>query len=81
MNTFDAIAARRSIRNFEDTPVPEEMFWAILIAGIQALSRKNKQHQWLGEAGEMIAAVSFGYPAEAPAARPRKAFDEVVKFL
>ena len=27
---------------------------------------------WLGEEGEMIAAVALGYPAEKPAARPRK---------
>ena len=191
MNTLDAIAARRSIRKFEDTPVPEEALRAILNAAIQAPSGKNKQPwrfivvkgdqraemvrimregiagnkargrdigssewsarvieqapvtvfvfnpegivpwkehsfeeviwdvvdiqsvgaaiqnmllaaqdlglgslwicdvffaykelcQWLGEEGEMIAAVSFGFPAEAPAARPRKAFDEVVKFL
>jgi nitroreductase len=34
---------------------------------------------WLGEQGEMIAAVSFGYPAENPPARPRKAYDAVVR--
>ena len=34
---------------------------------------------WLGEKGEMIAAVSFGYPAEHPSARWRKAFDDVVR--
>ncbi|MGI5916232.1 MAG: nitroreductase family protein [Anaerolineae bacterium] len=34
---------------------------------------------WLGEDCQMVAAVSFGYPAESPAARPRKAFDEVVR--
>jgi len=36
---------------------------------------------WLGEKGEMIAAVSFGYPDESPAARPRKSFNEVVRIL
>ncbi|MBN2146222.1 MAG: nitroreductase family protein [Anaerolineales bacterium] len=35
--------------------------------------------EWLGEKGQMIAAVSFGYPNEAPAARPRKPFGEVVR--
>jgi nitroreductase len=34
---------------------------------------------WLGEKGEMIAAVSFGYPDEAPAARSRKPLSELVK--
>jgi len=34
---------------------------------------------WLGEKGEMIAAVSFGYPAESPAARSRKSYTEVVR--
>ena len=36
---------------------------------------------WLGESGEMIAAVSFGYPDENPGARPRKTIDEVTKSL
>ena len=36
---------------------------------------------WLSEKGEMIAAVSFGYPDENPAARPRKPFNEVVRIL
>lgn len=34
---------------------------------------------WLGEKGELIAAVSFGYPAEHPAARWRKPFEEIVR--
>jgi nitroreductase len=34
---------------------------------------------WLGEKGEMIAAVSFGYPAESPAARSRKSYAELVR--
>jgi nitroreductase len=36
---------------------------------------------WLGEKGGMVAAVSFGYPAENPEARPRKSFDEVVRWM
>jgi len=191
MNTLEAIAARRSIRKFQDTPIEAEKLQAILLAGIQAPSGKNKQPwrfiivkedkraemvdvmrqgiakikaqgentgssewsaqvmeqapvtvfvfnpeglspwhehsvdqmiwdvvdiqsigaaiqnmllaaqdldlgslwicdvfyayeelcQWLGEKGEMIAAVSFGYPAESPAARPRKPSNEVVKVI
>ncbi len=34
---------------------------------------------WLGEKGAMIAAVSFGYPAESPAARSRKSYAELVR--
>jgi nitroreductase len=34
---------------------------------------------WLGQKGQMIAAVSFGYPDEAPAARSRKPLSELVK--
>jgi nitroreductase len=34
---------------------------------------------WLGEKGQMIAAVSFGYPDEAPAARPRRPLSELVR--
>ncbi len=189
MNTLEAIAARRSIRKFQDTPIEDEKLQAILMAGIQAPSGKNKQPwrfilvkedkraemvsvmrqgiakikaqgddtgssewsaqvmeqapvtvfvfnpeglspwhehsvdqmiwdvvdiqsigaaiqnmllaaqelglgslwicdvffayeelcQWLGEKGEMIAAVSFGYAAESPAARPRRPYQEVVR--
>jgi len=32
---------------------------------------------WLGETSQMIAAVSLGYPDEAPGPRPRKTIDEV----
>ena len=189
MNTLDAIAARRSIRKYKDTPIPDEMLNCILEAAIQAPSGKNKQpwrfivvkgdqraemvrlmregiaqmkgqgmnpgssewsavvmeqapvtvfvfnpqgaapwephsmdqmfddvvdiqsigaaiqnmllaaqelglgslwicdvfyayeqlRAWLGESGELIAAVSLGYPDEAPAARGRKPFAEVVR--
>jgi nitroreductase len=34
---------------------------------------------WLGEQGELIAAVAFGYSNETPAARPRKPLAEVVR--
>lgn len=191
MNTLDTIAARRSIRRFLDTPVPEELVEIIINAGMQAPSGKNRQPwrfiivkgekrlemvrilsdeiakkkakgedtgssewstrvmeqapvsififnpeglppwrkhsieqmfddvvdiqsvgaaiqnmllaaselglgslwicdvfhayvplcDWLGEKGEMIAAVSLGYPGESPAARPRKSYTEVTRTL
>lgn len=191
MNTLDTIAARRSIRRFLDTPVPEELVEIIINAGMQAPSGKNRQPwrfiivkgekrlemvrilsdeiakkkakgedtgssewstrvmeqapvsififnpeglppwrkhsieqmfddvvdiqsvgaaiqnmllaaselglgslwicdvfhayeplcDWLGEKGEMIAAVSLGYPGESPAARPRKSYAEVTRTL
>jgi nitroreductase len=34
---------------------------------------------WLGEKGEMIAAVALGYADESPAARPRKPVSEIVR--
>ena len=37
--------------------------------------------RWFGEETQMVAAVSFGIPAEAPAARPRMAVDEVTRWL
>lgn len=43
MNTLDAIAARRSIRKFKDTPVPADTLRCILMAGMQAPSGKNRQ--------------------------------------
>lgn len=35
--------------------------------------------RWLDEEGEMVAAVSLGYPDETPDARPRKAVEEVTR--
>jgi nitroreductase len=191
MQTLDAIAARRSIRKFKDTPIAENLLQVILKAGSQAPSGKNRQPwrfvivkedkraemvkilreaiaraksqgneigssewstnvmeqapvsifvinseglppwlahsidqnfldvvdiqsagaaiqnmllaaqdlglgslwicdvftayeellSWLGEKGEMIAAVSFGYADESPAARSRKPFSEIVRVL
>jgi F420 biosynthesis protein FbiB-like protein len=36
---------------------------------------------WLGEEGEMIAAVSLGYADESPGARPRRTVDQVARWL
>ena len=35
--------------------------------------------EWLGETGQLVAAVSFGMPDESPDERPRKSFDELVR--
>jgi nitroreductase len=37
--------------------------------------------EWLGEKGQMIAAVSIGYPDASPSARPRKPVEAVTEFL
>jgi nitroreductase len=37
--------------------------------------------EWMGEDCQMIAAVSFGYPDESPAARPRKPVEEVTRWM
>lgn len=37
--------------------------------------------EWLGEKGQMIAAVTVGFPDESPHARPRKAVAQVTEFL
>ena len=36
---------------------------------------------WLGESGELVAAVALGYPDEQPAARPRHPLSEVVHWF
>ena len=36
---------------------------------------------WLGESGQLIAAVALGYPDEQPAARPRRPMAEVVRWF
>ena len=36
--------------------------------------------EWLGAEGELLAAIAFGYSAEAPAARPRRGIEEVVEW-
>ena len=43
MNTLDAIAARRSIRKFQDTSIQDETLQAILTAATAAPSGKNRQ--------------------------------------
>jgi nitroreductase len=43
MNTRKAIATRRSVRKFKPDPIPDEALTAILTAGIQAPSGKNRQ--------------------------------------
>ncbi len=35
--------------------------------------------KWLGEKGQMVAAVSLGYPLEAPGPRPRKPLSELAR--
>lgn len=36
---------------------------------------------WLGETGELVAAVALGYPDEHPDARPRRPLSEVVRWF
>lgn len=36
---------------------------------------------WLGEEGQLVAAISFGLPDESPGPRPRKPFEEIVSGL
>ena len=43
MDTLEAIAARRSIRKFKDTPIADQALETILNAGIQAPSGSNRQ--------------------------------------
>jgi nitroreductase len=43
MDTREAIAARRSIRQFKEDPIPAEALEAILLAATQAPSAKNRQ--------------------------------------
>lgn len=45
METLQAIAARRTIRDFEDKPIPQEMIEKILLAGLQAPSN-NHMREW-----------------------------------
>jgi len=37
--------------------------------------------EWLGEKGQMVAAVSVGFPDESPSARQRKTVESVTEFL
>ena len=43
MNTLETITARRSIRKFKGTPIPDDVLQTILTAGTQAPSGKNRQ--------------------------------------
>jgi F420 biosynthesis protein FbiB-like protein len=44
-------------------------------------SAYQQLEEWLGESGELIAAVALGYPDEEPAARPRRPLSEVVRWF
>lgn len=63
----------------------QNMLLAALDLGIGSLwicdvfSAYEELSNWLGEKGQMIAAVSFGYPNEAPPARLRKPLADLVK--
>ncbi len=35
---------------------------------------------WLGEEGQLVAAVALGYPEESPAPRPRKPLEEILRW-
>ena len=40
----------------------------------------DELNRWLNTDGELIAAMAAGYADEAPAARPRKALEEIVEW-
>jgi len=44
-------------------------------------SAYEQLERWLGESGELVAAVALGYPDEQPAARPRRSLSEVVRWF
>ena len=41
----------------------------------------DELRNWLGEGGQLVAAVSLGYPDQSPAARPRKALEEITRWV
>jgi nitroreductase len=41
----------------------------------------DELHTWLGTDGQMIAAVSLGYPDQSPQPRPRKSVEEVTVYV
>jgi len=44
-------------------------------------SAYQQLEEWLGESGQLVAAVALGYPDEQPAARPRRPLSEVVHWF
>jgi F420 biosynthesis protein FbiB-like protein len=44
-------------------------------------SAYQQLEEWLGESGELVAAVALGFPDEQPAARPRRPLSEVVRWF
>ena len=43
MDTLEAISTRRSVRKYEDRPVPEELVQKLLAAAMSAPSARNQQ--------------------------------------
>jgi nitroreductase len=70
MDLYDAINTRRSIRRFEDTPVPREVLSRIAQAGIEAPTGCNKQLRHfiiVDDEKALIALDALGLSKGAPA--------------
>jgi nitroreductase len=67
MDTFDAIHSRRSIRQYQDKPVPEEVVRQLLAAAMQAPSARNQQ-PW-----QFVVIDDRATPAQIPSFMPNAA--------
>ncbi len=79
---------RRDVINIQSIGASiENMLLAACDMGIGSLwighvfSAYDELCEWLGEDGQMIAAVSFGYAGESPDAKPRKPVSEVARWI
>ena len=64
MDTFLAIASRREVRDYADTPIPDDVVQRILDAGRLSGSSRNKQ-QW-----EFVVVRDREALGEVPSTRP-----------
>jgi F420 biosynthesis protein FbiB-like protein len=89
MNPWLTHSSEQIIRNVLDTQsigaAIQNMLLAALHLGLGSLwicdvfYAYEELRNWLGEDGQMIAAISLGYPDETPSARPRKPLSEVIR--
>jgi nitroreductase len=71
MDTLEAILTRRSVRQYQDRPVPPELVELLLKAAMQAPSARNQQpwHFLVLNDRERLAAIAGGLPNSAMAER------------
>lgn len=92
---MNSINERRSIRKYQEREVDRALITELIQAARMAPSAKNRQPwkylaytgnakaelvDYLDTEDQLVGAISVGYPAEHPPARPRKQIEDILEF-